>query len=167
MYLQITEKKCSRCEQTKPITEFHRDNSMKVGYKSWCKQCVKEEYQIHREKRYETTKRWKVANKDKCNTYDKTAKGRKYEFVESLKTPCVKCGEDRTYVIEFHHIDPSTKLFNIAKSTRNNNSLLEESKKCVCLCANCHKEFHYLYGMHPDKPKDSLDDYLNGGVVSV
>lgn len=124
----MTEKHCARCGLIKPISEFHVDRSMKNGYKSWCKSCVKEEYLLNRDKRFETTKKWKVANKSKCRDYDRTAKTRKFEFIDGLKTPCRKCGESRLYVIEFHHIDPKTKLFSVAGSTRKYESILEESK---------------------------------------
>ena len=149
----LSEKHCARCGEIKSVTEFHVDRSMKGGYKSWCKSCVREEYVANRAKRYETTKLWKSNNQGKCKQYDRTAKNRKFEFIDSLKTPCRKCGESRLYVIDFHHIDPGTKSFNISGSTRKYDSLLEESKKCVCLCSNCHKEFHHLYGMIPKNPK--------------
>lgn len=156
----MTEKKCARCGEIKPVSEFHKDNNMKSGLKSWCKKCVKEEYLLHKNQRDKTTKQWKIDNRDKCDLYDRKTKERKYEFIDSMKTPCVKCGEERLYVIDFHHIDPSEKLFNIARSTRTNESLLQERKKCVCLCANCHAEFHHLYGMNPKNPVESLQKYL-------
>jgi predicted HNH restriction endonuclease len=35
-----------------------------------------------------------------------------------------------------------------------------EIKKCVCLCSNCHKEFHYFYGTKPKQPEKDLEHYL-------
>lgn len=35
-------KTCSKCEKTKPISEFTRNRSAKTGYRSDCKQCQKE-----------------------------------------------------------------------------------------------------------------------------
>lgn len=86
------------------------------------------------------------------------------EFINSLKRPCVKCGEKRKYVLDFHHIDYKTKKFGISWgiNARGRKSLEKEIKKCVCLCKNCHAEFHYLYGEMPDDPIKALAEYLRG-----
>ena len=41
--------------------------------------------------------------------------------------------------------------------------VINEAKKCVCLCANCHKEYHYLYGIRPEHPVETLEEYLKRG----
>jgi len=62
------------------------------------------------------------------------------------KLSCVVCRYDRcTKAIEFHHLNPKEKEFNISKMscTRiNKDNLILELKKCIPLCANCHREFH-------------------------
>ena len=70
-------------------------------------------------------------------------------MVSELKSQvsCQKCGEKRGYCLDYHHIDPVTKKFNIAHYLANSTSMKDldsEIKKCVVLCANCHREFHYL-----------------------
>lgn len=35
----MTEKRCSKCRETKPLTEFWRNRSTKDGYQSQCKPC--------------------------------------------------------------------------------------------------------------------------------
>lgn len=83
--------------------------------------------------------------------------------VQSLKKPCAKCGENRSWVIQFHHIDPSTKKFTIGSGhTYSKKSLQDEASKCVCLCSNCHDEFHYFFGKSPKRPKEDLELYLEG-----
>ena len=59
---------------------------------------------------------------------------------------CKKCGEKRPYVLDFHHINPQNKTGVIAHMIKSSSAenLLEELQKCVVLCANCHREFHYL-----------------------
>lgn len=49
------------------------------------------------------------------------------------------------WVFEFHHIDPSLKSFSIANAstTRSKQACAREAKKCVMLCANCHREVEY------------------------
>lgn len=82
------------------------------------------------------------------------------------KDECAKCGESRKYLIQYHHIDPSTKSFSIGASInfKNDRVIQEEIKKCVCLCANCHKEFHWFYGNKPKNPVEDLTAYLNNDL---
>lgn len=89
-------------------------------------------------------------------------RARRKAFNEKWKRPCEKCGENRLYLIQFHHIDPSTKSFCIGAnvSSKKENILEKEVKKCVCLCSNCHDEFHYFYGNVPDNPIHDLEEYL-------
>lgn len=56
---------------------------------------------------------------------------------------CQKCGYN-TYqgALEFHHIDPTKKDFTIGDRDFKLKECIEESKKCVLLCANCHREIH-------------------------
>lgn len=89
---------------------------------------------------------------------------RRHEFNAKWKTPCAKCGESRLYLVQFHHIDPSTKAFCIGANAtdRKEEDLITEIKKCVCLCSNCHDEFHYFYGGKPSNPVEALHEYLKG-----
>lgn len=98
-------------------------------------------------------------NKDKW--YEKEKK-RRESFNSKWKHPCEKCGENRLYLIQFHHINPSTKSFCIgaAATYKKESVLVEEVKKCVCLCSNCHDEFHYFYGSKPNNPISALEEYL-------
>lgn len=98
--------------------------------------------------------------KDGYKTFCKDCLNKRKEEYERLKHPCEKCGENRMYLIQFHHIDPSTKLFDVTHGGGKNRNISEEVKKCVCLCSNCHDEFHYFYGKVPKYPKESLEEYL-------
>ena len=57
---------------------------------------------------------------------------------------CRKCGESRYWVIDAHHIDNSTKSFEIGRARRGLKTTKKELKKCMPLCSNCHKDFHHL-----------------------
>jgi hypothetical protein len=60
-------------------------------------------------------------------------------LIEKLGGKCVECGCTET--LEFDHIDPSTKSFNIAAGyTKPKEVLLEEVAKCQLLCNKCHIE---------------------------
>ena len=134
-------KKCRKCGSVKSELDFYKRTQSYDGLDYLCKNCRK---QINRQhyKQYHFTD-----NK---------------EFIETLKTNCIKCGEDRKWVIEFHHIEPSEKSFIISNcGTRSKSSLLKEAAKCICLCANCHKELHYFFGLHLENGNDALNKYLD------
>jgi DNA-binding transcriptional ArsR family regulator len=56
---------------------------------------------------------------------------------------CQICGYHRYQgALQFHHLEPGEKRFPISRAGRSRNfaELLDESKKTVLLCANCHAE---------------------------
>lgn len=57
---------------------------------------------------------------------------------------CQLCGYDRCLTaLDLHHLDPSSKEFNLSgNSTRKWASIVQELRKCVLLCRNCHQEVH-------------------------
>lgn len=61
------------------------------------------------------------------------------------KCVCAKCGINDYRVLEFHHLDKREKDFSI--SWAHDNTSIEQMKKemdkCVVLCANCHRIFHW------------------------
>lgn len=67
----------------------------------------------------------------------------KIALVEANNHKCACCGLVDDYIVyDFHHLDPSQKLFGIGSnsSTRSKQSYADEAKKCVMLCANCHRK---------------------------
>lgn len=55
---------------------------------------------------------------------------------------CRLCGYSRCLAaLEFHHVDPTTKKFELSRrGARSIATLRSEARKCVLLCANCHAE---------------------------
>ena len=77
---------------------------------------------------------------------------------------CAKCGYNEFPVaLDFHHLDPTQKDTTVARMLANNYQLdktLQEIDKCICLCANCHRVFHFLekeYGL-------TIEEFLNNGA---
>jgi hypothetical protein len=72
-------------------------------------------------------------------------------LVEYKKTlSCSRCGFADYRALEFHHLEPNRKDFAIADFMSRGASsarISKEIKKCVVLCANCHRIEHYSYGM--------------------
>jgi hypothetical protein len=60
---------------------------------------------------------------------------------------CQICGEGHNAVLDFHHLDPSTKDISVSDLKSSDYSpyrMVEEISKCACLCANCHRKLHYF-----------------------
>jgi len=81
--------------------------------------------------------------------YFKTTKPKRDAIVHwykeiKLSLSCECCGYDRIpQAIEFHHVDPSTKLANVSDMAYDMFSIktiLKEIRKCVALCVLCHAE---------------------------
>jgi hypothetical protein len=58
---------------------------------------------------------------------------------------CVKCGQNHPATFDFHHVDRTTKEASINKliKYRAFKQAMEEVKKCIVLCANCHRIHHH------------------------
>jgi predicted HNH restriction endonuclease len=113
-------KLCNRCSQTKDFSEFYkrRDGKDTTAY---CKPCTS----------VQTVERQR-AFKKQCIAY--------------LGGCCEKCSYDKCdAAMEFHHVDPSKKDFNISqvKSTTFSSDVKVELDKCWLVCANCHREIHH------------------------
>lgn len=127
-------KVCKTCGAEKPISEFQ-----KTGVRNG-------------------VQRYKVNCKECQGAYDRARYRRQREYLESLKLRCEKCGETRPEVLDFHHKDPAEKDYTIGRSpVRTVDNLQREIKKCVVLCANCHREFHFL----ERREGTLLKEYLN------
>mgnify|MGYP001587426185 CR=1 FL=1 len=78
-----------------------------------------------------------------------------YQYKATLKCAC---GESHPACLEFHHRDPSTKLFQVSafNSHKQNMDVLKvEIAKCDVLCANCHRKLHWSKPLEgPSSPKN-------------
>jgi len=86
-------------------------------------------------------------NKDKVLATTKASVKKYKEQWRSFKATlsCVKCGQNHPATLDFHHIDSSTKEASVNKliKYRAFKRAMEEVKKCVVLCANCHRIHHH------------------------
>lgn len=121
-------KTCPKCRKQFPDTnEYFYVKSKATGKRqSYCKQCNHQ------------------------NTLDRQREF-KNKIVEYMGGKCARCGYNKcNAALQFHHLDPTEKDFNLSKvrhtSWKNNSEKIKtELDKCIMLCANCHFEEHALY----------------------
>lgn len=97
-------------------------------------------------------------NKDKYRDSQRRMREKLRTFVREYKSNIgCECGEKRAACLDFHHVDRATKSFEIADGIALHKysipKLEEEIKKCVVICANCHRVKH-------DKEKEK---FVSGG----
>ena len=61
---------------------------------------------------------------------------------------CCLCGYDKCIAaLELHHINPEEKEFSFSNynSYKSLDLLIDELKKCILLCSNCHKNMAVIF----------------------
>lgn len=101
---------------------------------------------------YSYKKRW--ACKSCANNYrNKQFVLTKHKMLEYKGGKCICCGFNKHYsALDFHHLDPSIKEFNLTRNSIGWNKLQPELDKCVLLCSNCHRMIHAGVIQLPDDP---------------
>lgn len=78
------------------------------------------------------------------NAVAKRRKTMRHRAIEYKGGKCSLCGYDRCFdALEFHHVD-GRKDFGLSQDglTRSWDRIEQELKKCILICANCHREEH-------------------------
>lgn len=130
-------KKCCYCKEFFPFCDFNKNRGRKDGLQSRCKPCdrkrANEYFLKNRDKQIITTAKCKLKRKIRNRNF----------ILEYLKDKyCVDCGLVDIRVLEFDHIEPKNKKYEIANLVGDGYSLETikfEIKKCNIRCSNCHK----------------------------
>lgn len=80
-----------------------------------------------------------------CNAENKTRHRRRVRdtLIQEAGGKCARCDYSRCVAaLQFHHLDPTTKSFELSKLSTSVERARDEAKKCILLCANCHAEEH-------------------------
>lgn len=127
--------KCTKCGLEKEDSEFSWKNKS-LGIKhSQCKSCFnkqrREYYLNNKPAEYKRSQIGKLKMRNVFKAYKSTLS-------------CVICGESEYCCLDFHHLNSEDKDYLVSKLVVNGASALlrEEIKKCVALCANCHRKVH-------------------------
>lgn len=125
---------CIECSpyKAKKNGTYKKKTRILIAKKRICKTCGKE-----------FTYKTRNLECSSCKTRA-TRKKNKEKIFNFLGNKCVICGYDKCLdAIDVHHIDPEIKNFDLSSSYHFSlQSLLDEAKKCVLLCARCHRELH-------------------------
>ena len=112
---------------------------------------------------------WYQRNKERVKeAVNERRKARKIEWMEYKATlACSHCGASHPAIIDFHHPDQEEKEHSIFRLMGNGayKKLREEIKKCVVLCANCHRKGHFYE--RQGAPEDSVDARGLGAYFSI
>lgn len=125
-------KYCPACSTLKLKTEFSKAGNA-------CRPCALERARLHRLKRREDPEYVDSFNHKRREEL-RVAKAK---AVQEMGGKCQDCGgvfHQSAY--DFHHLDPSVKDDNPSRLLRTSKGR-EELKKCVLLCANCHRLRHF------------------------
>lgn len=128
-------KVCNICKIEKAVDQFSFKHKPTNKRQSHCKLCQN----VRSKKHYEANK---VDYIDRATDRKKDISNYLQNLKKSLS--CSKCDESHSACLEFHHINPSTKLGTVASFVTFGSikKLQEEIDKCIVLCANCHRKLH-------------------------
>lgn len=128
---------CSTCKKIKCLDEFDKNKECSQGRTRQCKKCkavkTRKWYSDNRARRQEESNQRNQKRRDEC--------------IDILGGKCQMCNKEYPRCCyDFHHIDPKTKVDAISNLLRRPSLLYEELKKCILLCANCHRIRHFEEG---------------------
>ncbi len=108
-------RKCLRCKTVKNAQDFYTRSNGHLHVE--CRACMKDRVNIRARKNKEIA-------------------------INLLGGKCSKCGYNKCpAALDFHHLDRSSKEVGISNIlTRSMDRIKDELKKCIILCANCHRE---------------------------
>lgn len=131
-------KTCNDCSTSKPTTEFNKNKRKSDGLQSFCRPCTK----IRNNQSYRTSpkRRAKIAERNKANVaFLRRLVSRYKRFCG-----CRLCDEREPIALDLHHLDSKEKDDCVAKMIDRGSKIkvLNEIRKCVVLCSNCHRKHH-------------------------
>lgn len=130
-------KTCCTCHIELDESNFNKNKSRKDGLNSICRICSnarsKRYYQENTEKHKEVIgKRNKIIRKELIRKVN-----------EIKAAGCSFCSEKEVCCMDFHHLsNKEDNIANMLRVGRKFSDIEEEIKKCVLLCANCHRKIH-------------------------
>src|SRR5690349_21083042 len=110
---QASQKRCSRCGQTKDVREFSFKSRVRGLLHSFCRPCHKVWNRSHYERHRAT---YITSARRNSSIYQAESLRRVLEYLR--EHPCVDCGESDPVVLDFDHRDRSTKRLPVGAMLR-------------------------------------------------
>src|SRR5579884_3554606 len=124
--------RCTACKRLRPASEFNKNRHRKNGLQTTCRECSRKKSRDYYRANPEKHKRAVFQrNKRVLGELKARLSARKAEH------GCALCPEREPVCLEFHHLNPEEKDFEIGKYLREHQSwgaVLREIRKCVVLC---------------------------------
>ena len=129
-------KYCPSCSSVLELSLFTRAGKA-------CAECAKKKSREHHHNRMQSPEyreQRRKQHRDKC-------RNTKQQIINHYGNKCLDCKTSYPAACyDVHHLDPSTKEFNVSNNRIFDEKLKEELTKCVLLCANCHRIRHFEGG---------------------
>ena len=89
----------------------------------------------------------------------------KLRIIQAMGKECQCCGYSACYqALELHHVDPSAKELSFGSVIANPKKwadIVTELRKCILVCANCHREIHAGLKKLPENYSKFDDSFLD------
>lgn len=148
-------KRCITCGKTKPLAAFNSHPQTKDKRSSSCRKCSNGYDRKYLENPQNAQRGRDRANRHYLdNRAQKIKQVSKYQFDRKMKAvnflggKCARCPETHPATLQFHHRDPSEKVFMLSSKTLSTPNkfpwavIETELAKCELLCSNCHSKLH-------------------------
>lgn len=134
----MSKKRCTKCGEVKSLSSFSWRNKARNKRQSWCKECFKKE---------DLFRYYDGPRKRQCREITRAYRDKMKRLIDRYKVfcGCQACGYKRcSAALDFHH--PSGKDIPIGRALYHlgESRLKAEIRKCVVLCATCHRELHHM-----------------------
>lgn len=145
-------KRCFRCGEVKPLTDFNRHRGSRDGLQKRGRACDREPGREAYQRNPGRFRRNRQLAIDRA---------RRFLWQYLTEHPCVECGERDPVVLEFDHVrgDKRADVGYLVGTGGSLRSLIEEVEKCDVRCANCHrrKTASQLGWWHPGSEAQAVE----------
>lgn len=139
--MNVTQKRCYRCKQSRPLEEFNRLRSARDGLTKLCKECNRQKAREYYANNREAHVRVIMARKAQQRRLALDAVG---DYLSAH--PFLDCGESDLRVLDFDHregCDKSAEVMRLAQNGYSVRKVMSEIAKCDVRCRNCHAKITY------------------------
>lgn len=155
-------KKCCCCKKEKLESEFNKNKNGKYGLASSCKEC-------NRKKCKEYYKENKQKHILECGNLKKKYYGQVKDNINRLKEEVgcqvSSCNERESCCLDFHHLlDKESLVSKMVHNACSWSRVVVEIKKCVLVCANCHRKIHKGLIETPKVSLETIIDEMFGAI---